>query len=41
MNETAPNAERIDLTSRRYFHGKAGPAVKWKIWIVAPTRKDE
>lgn len=41
MSETAPNAERIDLASRRYFHGKAGPAVKWKIWIVAPTRKDD
>ncbi|MBQ8105060.1 MAG: glycosyltransferase family 39 protein [Afipia sp.] len=41
MAENAPNAERVDLTSRRYFHGKAGPAVKWKIWIVAPERPDE
>ncbi|CAN5442890.1 glycosyltransferase family 39 protein [soil metagenome] len=41
MGENAPNAERIDLTSRRYFHGKAGPAVKWKIWIVGPEKPDE
>ncbi len=39
MNENAPNAERLDLTSRRYFHGRAGPAVKWKIWIKAPAEK--
>lgn len=38
MNETVPKAERLDLTSRRYFHGKAGPAVKWKIWIAGPAR---
>ena len=41
MAENAANAERLDLTSRRYFHGKAGPAVKWKIWIVGPERPDE
>ena len=41
MNDTAPNAERIDLTSRRYFHGKAGPAVKWKIWIVGPAKTED
>ena len=41
MNETAPNAERVDITSRRYFHGKAGPAVKWKIWIKGPEKADD
>jgi 4-amino-4-deoxy-L-arabinose transferase-like glycosyltransferase len=41
MNAHAPVAEKLDLTSRRYFHGKAGPAVKWKIWIQAPQRDDE
>lgn len=41
MTKTVPNAERIDLTARRYFHGRAGPAVKWKIWIVGPDRKVE
>lgn len=39
MNENAPNAERLDLTSRRYFHGRAGPAVKWKVWIQPPSEK--
>lgn len=41
MNEKVPNAERIDLGARRYFHGKAGPAVRWKIWIVGPAKTDE
>jgi 4-amino-4-deoxy-L-arabinose transferase-like glycosyltransferase len=41
MNDTVPNAERLDLTSRRYFHGKAGPAVKWKIWIKGPEKTDD
>lgn len=41
MNDTVPNAERLDLTSRRYFHGKAGPAVKWKIWISGPAKTDD
>lgn len=41
MGRTVPNAERVDITARRYFHGKAGPAVKWKIWIIGPDRKAE
>jgi 4-amino-4-deoxy-L-arabinose transferase-like glycosyltransferase len=41
MEEAAPGAERLLLTTRRYFHGRAGPAVKWKIWIVGPERKAE
>jgi hypothetical protein len=41
MNDTVPDAERLDLTSRRYFHGKAGPAVKWKIWIKGPEKTDD
>ena len=41
MNETVPNAERVDITSRRYFHGKAGPAVRWKIWIKGPEKRDD
>lgn len=40
MNANAPNAESFDLTSRRYFHGKAGPAVRWKIWIKPPQRDE-
>ncbi len=41
MNENAPDAEKLNLTSRRYFHGRAGPAVRWKIWIKAPAKKAE
>lgn len=41
MVKTVPDAERLDLTARRYFHGRAGPAVKWKVWIVGPARSAE
>jgi len=41
MNDNAPNAERLEMTSRRYFHGKPGPAERWKIWIVGPPRNLE
>ncbi|WP_082512650.1 glycosyltransferase family 39 protein [Afipia sp. Root123D2] len=40
MNENAADAEKLNITSRRYFHGKAGPAVRWKIWIKAPLRPE-
>lgn len=40
MNANAPAAEKLAITSRRYFHGKAGPAVRWKIWIKAPLRPE-
>ena len=35
----APLEARGD--ARRYFHGKAGPAVRWKIWIKGPPRPEE
>jgi 4-amino-4-deoxy-L-arabinose transferase-like glycosyltransferase len=40
MKENAPDAEQLSITSRRYFHGKAGPAVRWKIWIKGPPRPE-
>lgn len=41
MTRTAPDAERVDLTSRRYFHGRAGPAARWKVWIARPAQTDD
>ncbi len=39
MNANAQNAERLDLGAQRFFHGNAGPAVRWKIWLVPPARQ--
>ena len=36
--ETAPNAERLVMTTRRFTHGKAGPAMTWNIYIAPPPK---
>jgi hypothetical protein len=36
--ETAPNAERIVMTTRRFSHGRAGPSITWNIYIAAPEK---
>jgi 4-amino-4-deoxy-L-arabinose transferase-like glycosyltransferase len=36
--ETAPNAERVVMTTRRFTHGKAGPAMTWNVYIAAPVK---
>jgi 4-amino-4-deoxy-L-arabinose transferase-like glycosyltransferase len=36
--ETAPDAERMVMTTRRFTKGKAGPPMSWNIYI-APPRK--
>lgn len=41
MAANTEGAENISITARRYFHGKAGPAVRWKIWIMPPLREGE
>ncbi|MBR0819996.1 glycosyltransferase family 39 protein [Bradyrhizobium liaoningense] len=38
VSETAPNAERIVMTTRRFIHGKAGPATSWNIYIAPPAK---
>ncbi|MET4725672.1 4-amino-4-deoxy-L-arabinose transferase-like glycosyltransferase [Bradyrhizobium japonicum] len=38
VSEIAPNAERIVMTTRRFTHGKAGPAMSWNIYIAAPAK---
>ena len=36
--QNAPNAERLVMTTRRFFHGHPGPAVSWKIYIAPPAK---
>lgn len=38
VSEIAPNAERIVMTTRRFTHGKAGPAMSWNIYIAPPAK---
>jgi hypothetical protein len=38
ISETAPNAERIVMTTRRFTHGKAGPSMSWNVYIVPPGK---
>ncbi|KYG22358.1 hypothetical protein SE92_20780 [Bradyrhizobium sp. AT1] len=38
ISETAPNAERMVMTTRRFTHGKAGPAMSWNVYIVGPAK---
>ena len=38
MQENAPDAERLAITTQRFFHGLAGPATLWKIWIAPPGK---
>ena len=38
ISETAPNAERMVMTTRRFTHGKAGPAMTWNVYIAQPGK---
>jgi 4-amino-4-deoxy-L-arabinose transferase-like glycosyltransferase len=38
MNENAPQAERLTITTQRFFHGFPGPRTPWKIWIAPPSK---
>ncbi|OAF17093.1 glycosyltransferase family 39 protein [Bradyrhizobium neotropicale] len=38
VSETAPNAERMVMTTRRFTHGKAGPAMTWNVYIAPPEK---
>jgi 4-amino-4-deoxy-L-arabinose transferase-like glycosyltransferase len=37
MAANAANAERLAITTQRFFHGHPGPPIAWKIYIVAPA----
>jgi 4-amino-4-deoxy-L-arabinose transferase-like glycosyltransferase len=38
MNANAANAERLAITTQRFFHGHAGPSTLWKIWMAPPGK---
>jgi hypothetical protein len=38
MKENAGNAERLSVTTQRFFHGRPGPAVRWNIYITPPEK---
>ena len=37
MATNADNAERLTITTRRFFHGHPGPSTSWRIYIVPPA----
>jgi hypothetical protein len=38
MQAHAANAERMVMTTRRFFLGMPGPATAWNIFIVPPAK---
>jgi 4-amino-4-deoxy-L-arabinose transferase-like glycosyltransferase len=38
MAANAAQAEQVVMTTQRFFHGHAGPAISWKIYIVPPAK---
>lgn len=38
MKVNAPQAERMVLTTRRFFHGTAGAATAWNVYVVPPGK---
>jgi 4-amino-4-deoxy-L-arabinose transferase-like glycosyltransferase len=39
MAANADHAERLVITTQRFFHGHSGPATSWKIYIEPPAAK--
>jgi len=37
MTANAPKAERLTITTQRFFHGHPGPAISWNIYIAPPA----
>ncbi|MCJ9736554.1 hypothetical protein MOV75_41215, partial [Bradyrhizobium sp. PRIMUS42] len=38
ISDVAPNAERMVMTTRRFTHGKPGPAMSWNVYIAPPGK---
>jgi 4-amino-4-deoxy-L-arabinose transferase-like glycosyltransferase len=38
MTANAQNAERLAITTQRFFRGHPGPAIGWKVYIVPPAK---
>src|SRR6266849_3227181 len=38
MAANADHAERLAITTQRFFHGHPGPAIGWKVYLVPPAQ---
>ena len=38
MAANAANAERLTITTQRFFHGRPGPAISWNVYIAPPAK---
>ena len=38
MAANAANAERLTITTQRFFKGHPGPAITWKVFIAPPAK---
>jgi 4-amino-4-deoxy-L-arabinose transferase-like glycosyltransferase len=38
MAANAVDAEQLVINTQRFFHGRAGPAISWKIYVVPPAK---
>ena len=38
MAANGNNAEQLAITTQRFFHGRPGPAISWKVYIVPPAK---
>jgi len=38
MAANAGNAEHLTIATQRFFHGRPGPAISWKIYIAPPAQ---
>jgi 4-amino-4-deoxy-L-arabinose transferase-like glycosyltransferase len=38
MVANAANAERLTITTQRFFHGHPGPAISWKVYVAPPAQ---
>ena len=38
MAANAVNAERLTITTQRFFKGHPGPAITWKVFIAPPAK---
>jgi 4-amino-4-deoxy-L-arabinose transferase-like glycosyltransferase len=38
MEANAANAERLTITTQRFFHGRPGPAISWNVYIAPPAK---
>jgi 4-amino-4-deoxy-L-arabinose transferase-like glycosyltransferase len=38
MKENGKDAEQLAITTQRFFKGRPGPAISWKVYIVPPAK---